>query len=60
MLKEWAVWHSGCTEDYNTQLAYYPRENITICVLMNLENGGAANLATCLGRDLFKRKAEGS
>lgn len=46
ILNQEILWHSGGTEGFNTQLMYIPKHDITVCVLLNLEEeGGAVRLS---------------
>jgi CubicO group peptidase (beta-lactamase class C family) len=41
--------HAGGIEGFNTQLAYYPDERLSVIVLANLNGGAAGEIATRLG-----------
>ena len=45
ILKQDVYWHSGGTEGFNSQLMYLPKYELTVCVLLNLEDGGAVSLS---------------
>ena len=45
ILEQEVYWHSGGTEGFNTQLMYLPEHELTVCILLNLEDGGAVRLS---------------